>query len=176
MRKDEPKKCINCGETLPYRYKGRQKIYCSDMCRKSYRREQLNYSVDIYIDGGTRHSNICLVDGDHVVVKYRKGKPTNNELEYLALLYALGYVRDKYKGEKVTIYSDSQLMVNQMNGKWRVTTDNLIDLHDKCSSMMTHKIKIKWISRKINLAGHVLEKQNLFQDMYYVEYQQYYIV
>lgn len=114
--------------------------------------------MDIYIDGGTRNSNICLVDGDQVIVKYRKGKPTNNELEYLALMYALGYVRDKYKGEKITIYSDSQLMVNQMNGKYRVTTPTLVVLHDKCVSMMTNKIKIKWISRKINLAGHVLEK------------------
>ena len=113
----------------------------------------------IYIDGGTRNSNICLVDGDYTVVKYRSKSPTNNELEYLALLYALGYIRDKYKGEKVIIYSDSQLMVNQMNGKWRVTTPNLVALHEKCSSMITHKIKLKWISRKFNLAGHVLEKK-----------------
>ena len=39
MRNDEPHKCIKSGATLPYRYKGRQKIYCSDICRKSYRRE-----------------------------------------------------------------------------------------------------------------------------------------
>ncbi len=38
MRRDERKKCIQCGEDLPYRYKGRQKIYCSDLCRKNYRR------------------------------------------------------------------------------------------------------------------------------------------
>ena len=114
--------------------------------------------MNIYIDGGTRNSNICLVDGKHVVVRYRKKNPTNNELEYLALLYALGYIRDKYKSKQVTIYSDSQLIVNQMNGKWRVTTPNLIELHEKCSRMITNKIKLKWISRKFNLAGHVLEK------------------
>lgn len=114
--------------------------------------------IDIYIDGGTRHHNICLVDGNKTIIKTRKSTATNNELEYLALMYALGYVRDKYRGEKVTIYSDSQLMVNQMNTKWRVTTPTLVELHDKCSSMLTHNIKIKWISRKINLAGHVLEK------------------
>ena len=39
MRKDEPKKCIHCGTSLPYRYKGRQRIYCSDLCRKSYKKE-----------------------------------------------------------------------------------------------------------------------------------------
>ena len=111
----------------------------------------------IYIDGGTRNSNICMVDGTKTIVKYRKRNPTNNELEYLALLYALGYVRDKYPKKNILIRSDSMLVVNQMNGKWRVTTDTLIPLHDKCSRLITNKIKIKWISRDFNLAGHVLE-------------------
>ena len=36
MRKDEPFKCIECGATLPWRYKGRQRIYCSNEFRKIY--------------------------------------------------------------------------------------------------------------------------------------------
>ena len=114
--------------------------------------------IKIYVDGGTRKSNICLVDGDKVIIKHRKNGSTNNELEYYAVLYALGYVRSEYKGEDVTIYSDSQLIVNQVNGKWRVTTLSLLILYSKCTSMLTNKIKIKWISRKFNLAGIVLEK------------------
>ena len=98
-----------------------------------------------------------MVDGTHVAVKYRGGNPTNNELEYLALMYALGYIRDKYKCAEVEIYSDSMLVVKQMNGKWRVTTESLLPLYEKCQSMVTSKIKIKWVSRKFNLAGHVLE-------------------
>lgn len=113
----------------------------------------------IYIDGGTRHSNICMVDGDFLIIKHRGGKPTNNELEYLALLYALGYIREKYRDADVEIYSDSMLVVKQMNGNWRVTTNSLEPLYEKCQSLLTNKIKIKWISRKFNLAGHVLEKQ-----------------
>lgn len=112
----------------------------------------------IYIDGGTRNNNICLVDRDITIIKHRKTGSTNNELEYFALLYALGYVRHKYKHEEITIYSDSMLIVNQINDKWRVTTDKLMPLHNKCSRMITKKIKIKWCSRKFNLAGHVLEK------------------
>jgi len=114
--------------------------------------------VDIYIDGGTRNSNICLVNKDECIVKYRKGNPTNNELEYLALLYALEYVGSKFPDKSVIIYSDSKLIVNQINGSWRVTTDNLLILYNKCKPMMTKKIKLIWISRKFNLAGHVLEK------------------
>lgn len=40
MRNDEPKKCIECNSSLPYRYKGRQKIYCSDVCRKTYNKKK----------------------------------------------------------------------------------------------------------------------------------------
>ena len=36
MRKDDTHYCIECGSTLPWRYKGRQRIYCSQMCRKLY--------------------------------------------------------------------------------------------------------------------------------------------
>lgn len=28
--------CIECGATLPDRYKGRQRIYCGSICRKIY--------------------------------------------------------------------------------------------------------------------------------------------
>jgi len=118
--------------------------------------------VNIYVDGGTRNSNICMVNGTTIITKQRKNNSTNNELEYYAVLYALGHIRDKYKNEKVIIFSDSKLIVNQLNGKWRVTTPCLIKLNEKCTVMMTHKIKIKWISRKFNRAGWVLEKKNPF--------------
>ena len=116
--------------------------------------------MDIYVDGGTRNSNICIVNKEtsECIVQRRKGRLTNNELEYLAVLYALGYVRDNYPDKSVRIYSDSKLIVNQINGNYRVTTDNLLVLYNKCKPMMTKKIKLIWISRKFNLAGHVLEK------------------
>ena len=105
--------------------------------------------MKIYVDGGTRGSRICLVDGDIEIIKYRKHPPTNNELEY---------VRDKYKGKNITIYSDSKLIVNQLTGKWRVTTESLKPLWEKCSSMMTKKIKIIWTPREFNRAGWILDR------------------
>jgi hypothetical protein len=47
--------------------------------------------------------------------------------------------------------------VNQINGEWRITTDRLQPLYDKCMKRMTDKIKIKWIGRDSNLAGIILE-------------------
>ncbi len=117
--------------------------------------------MNIFIDGGTRGSRICLVDGDKTIVHVRKTStgdtPTNNELEYLALEYALRYIDNKYRRKKIKIYSDSKLIVNQINGKWRVTTESLLPLYKKCKAKMTDNIKLIWISRNFNLAGHVLE-------------------
>ena len=48
-----------------------------------------------------------------------------------------------------------------MNGRWRITTDHLIPLHDKCSKKMNEKIKIVWIRRFKNFAGIYLEKGKL---------------
>lgn len=117
--------------------------------------------IKIYIDGGTRNNNICLVDGDKTIVKTRNGlsgKPTNNELEYMALLYALNYITNNYKGRNVKIYSDSMLVVKQINKVWRITTPTLTPLWEKCMKLMNEKIKIGWVSRDFNRAGWVLEK------------------
>jgi len=123
------------------------------------KRRKQKLVTDIYVDGGTRGSRICLVDKskDFTIIKTRGGDLTNNELEYLAVLYALDYINNRHKKDNVTIYSDSKLIVNQINGEWRITTERLQPLYDKCMKRMTDKIKIKWIRRDFNLAGIILE-------------------
>ena len=123
------------------------------------KRRKQRIVTDIYVDGGTRGSRICLVDtSEHkTIIKTRGGDLTNNELEYLAVLYALDYINNRHKKDNVTIYSDSKLIVNQINGDWRITTERLQPLYDKCIKRMTDKIKIKWIGRDSNLAGIILE-------------------
>lgn len=117
--------------------------------------------INIYVDGGTRGSRICLVDRmkDLTVVKTRNGELTNNELEYLALLYALEYIRNQksYQNKDINIYSDSKLIVNQVNGGWRVTTEKLIPLYKKCREKFSDNITLKWVPREKNFAGFVLE-------------------
>lgn len=115
----------------------------------------------IYVDGGTHKSRICVVDqsNNFEIVKTRKGNPTNNELEYLALLYALSYIHTaKIHARQIIILTDSKLMVNQMNDKWRITNEKLAKLNGKCKKIMLPNIKIKWISRKRNRAGFILDK------------------
>jgi ribonuclease HI len=119
----------------------------------------------IYSDGGTKGSRICMYDKqlEKFIVKHRyspdnRSTPlTNNELEYLALIYSLEYCRNVYSKKKVVIKVDSLLVANQINGKWRVTTEHLIALYERSMKLLTKNISVSWISRDFNLAGHVLE-------------------
>jgi ribonuclease HI len=113
----------------------------------------------IYCDGGTRGNAICLVHDDTIIVKTRGGELTNNELEYLALIYTLEYI-DTNNLKNVKIYSDSRLIVRQVNGTYRVTTDNLIKLHRKTLQKMLRccGVQIRWVKRDKNKAGRHLEK------------------
>ena len=115
--------------------------------------------INIYVDGGTRGSRICIVDRskDLTSVKTRTGDLTNNELEYLALIYALEYIKNRNYTEEITIHSDSKLIVNQVNGGWRVTTETLRPLYKKCMEKLLDNITLKWVPREKNLAGIVLE-------------------
>ena len=119
--------------------------------------------INIYVDGGTRGSRICLVDRskDLTSVKTRAGDLTNNELEYLALIYALEYIKNINYTEDIIIHSDSKLIVNQVNGGWRVTTEKLLPLYKKCRAKFSDNIKLKWVPREKNFAGFVLEDKSL---------------
>ena len=73
--------------------------------------------IRIYTDAGTFKNRICVYDErtkKHIIDKIYGDKLTNNHLEYKALQKALKYVRDEYKDEKVQIFTDSKLVVNQV--------------------------------------------------------------
>ena len=72
------------------------------------------------------------------------GNATNNEAEYIALIRALDRCRE-YLRQEVEHYTDSQLVVNQLEGKWAVKAGNLKPLIKQISEMkrrfkpMVHK-------------------------------------
>ncbi len=93
------------------------------------------------------------------------GDRTNNEAEYYALLKALELIADKATG-KVTgsiggalVRSDSKLVVNQVNGEWRVEDERLMDLSSQAREMIEKlgSIRLEWVPREENYAGLWLE-------------------
>lgn len=88
----------------------------------------------IHIDGGARGNpgpaaaGVCITtpDGSEALHEagYWLGELTNNEAEYQGLLHALK-VANQLGFESVHIRSDSELMVKQIKGEYRVKAANL---------------------------------------------------
>jgi len=113
-------------------------------------------TVILYVDGGTRGSVICLVDPHKkkTIVKTRRGDITNNGLEYLAMIYGIEYAKNNYPKDIVIIKSDSMVVVNQINGMWKVNAENLGKLYVKAiRKLRGSRIRPSWTPRENNLAG-----------------------
>lgn len=116
---------------------------------------------EIFVDGGSSgnpgFSRIAIASED--LKKTRNiGYGTNNRAEYLALIYGLLYA--KHIGEPVVIKADSQLVVNQVNGNYKVKSVTLQPLYQRARQLLSeipHPVEITWIPRGRNLAGHMLE-------------------
>ena len=121
--------------------------------------------IKIYVDGGTRGMVICLHDPQRqkYILKKRKGATTNNDLEYLAIIYGIEYANKYYPRDKILILSDSKLAVNQINDVYRVNGDNLIALHKKVMRKINWRTtEVQWVRRNFNLAGIHLEKLSAY--------------
>ncbi len=88
-------------------------------------------------------------------------KNTNNKAEYHALSAALQYLSTEADLEDVDtlkFYGDSQLVINQMSGYWRVNSPSIIKLYGLCNDMLRGLINSKgivkatfyWIPRREN--------------------------
>ena len=114
----------------------------------------------LYTDGGSRgnpgHSAcafvICKMD-DSVVEKsgYYMGIATNNQAEYYGMKRGLERARD-LGIDKVTLFSDSQLVVNQMNGLYKVKNQELAPLNQELKGLAAgfSKIQFVYIPRELN--------------------------
>lgn len=87
----------------------------------------------IYTDGGSRgnpgEAAIGVVVGESGY-KERLGVKTNNEAEYLALIFALKKAKQilgkaKAKKTEVEVRMDSELVVKQMNAEYKISEENL---------------------------------------------------
>ena len=102
------------------------------------------------------------------IVSEEIGDRTNNEAEYHALLRLLAILSarptgpstsDRWAEIGVRIYSDSELLVKQLNGEYKVREDRLRELRDSARELMDKlgSVHVEWVRREENLAGLWLE-------------------
>jgi ribonuclease HI len=104
----------------------------------------MNETITIEFDGGSRGNpgpaGIGVVlrsqDGTPVVTLGRFiGRATNNVAEYRALI--IGLERAKQLGvSKIAIRGDSELIIKQMRGEYRVKNADLRDLYEEAQSLI----------------------------------------
>ncbi|MBI2547660.1 MAG: ribonuclease HI family protein [Candidatus Aenigmarchaeota archaeon] len=110
--------------------------------------------VDIYTDGSGKTGRYAYVVEQTGRVKILQEKGiTNNEAEYKAIIAALNENRDK----DVSIHSDSQLIVNQLNKDYAIKEDRLRDLAQEVWKLCEGRnVTFDWLPREKNKAGKVL--------------------
>lgn len=88
----------------------------------------------------------------------RGEEATNNVAEWSALLYGLRYLKDmQYRG-CLKIYGDSQLVINQINGKYKVN-QKLQKFYIECKALLNElDWNAKWIERDKNKRCDELSK------------------
>ena len=95
--------------------------------------------VLLYTDGASRGNpgpaalGVVLCDGfENVLTTHREsiGRATNNEAEYRALIRGLDLAAQHTRA-KVEVYMDSQLVVNQLRGAYRIKESRLARLAAK---------------------------------------------
>lgn len=119
--------------------------------------------VSIYTDGASRGNpgraaiSFCL-EGDGVApVEFSEaiGIRTNNFAEYTAMIRALKFASE-IGATRVRLHSDSELMVKQMRGQYRVKHADIIPLHRAASDLVAKFERVEFV--------HVLRGENAEAD------------
>jgi ribonuclease HI len=123
------------------------------------------------IDGGSRGNpgpaayGVIIRDGrGEIVAKLKKyiGRMTNNVAEYYGLIAALDYA-ESHKVKAIRIESDSELLVKQMRGLYKVKSEDLRPLFERAQKMSKtfESFRIEHVYREQNREADALANEAL---------------
>jgi len=136
--------------------------------------------INIYTDGGARgnpgisgYGLVIFDESNNIIYKESKflGIKTNNEAEYAGLLGALEWTKTNHQNleiSQINFHSDSQLLVRQIQGVYKVKAPNLIPLFKKAKEiiqLIEIPIIFKDVRREFNkvadeLANEAMDRQS----------------
>ncbi len=90
------------------------------------------------------------------------GPATHNVAEYQALIEGLKLARD-YEIQRIRVYMDSELVVDQVNGVRRVKEARLRELHEQACGLRPgfKSFRMSWVPREWNLEADQLVRDAL---------------
>jgi ribonuclease HI len=123
--------------------------------------------LHIHTDGASRGNpgdaafGYVIVDGNGRRIEEAGclGRMTNNQAEYTALVRALEHALEMGPGHDLVIHSDSELMVKQLNGQYRVKNADLRPLYQEARDLIDQfegKVSIRHVRRGHNARADAL--------------------
>jgi len=125
--------------------------------------------IVVYTDGGSRGNpgpaaaGFVLRDNNGVELKRKAfflGKTTNNVAEYTAIIKAIEAAL-QIGAEKLAIFSDSELLVRQINGRYKVKSENIKPLYRQAMDLMgqLNSWKVSHVRREMNVQADAIVNQ-----------------
>ena len=109
--------------------------------------------INVYTDGGSRgnpgpsgYGLVIYDDNQKILFKESKylGVKTNNEAEYAGLIGALTWINNnKNSISQINFFADSQLLVRQVQGLYKVKADHLKPLFSTVKNFLTQMFFLK---------------------------------
>ena len=126
--------------------------------------------VELFVDGAADlHSKTAGIGGvfyqyDNEIDTFSEyvDDATNNEAEYKALIRGL-HMAKEMNIASINIFSDSQLIVNQVNGEFRVKHEKMIPLHAEATELLDNfdSWSLEYIPRDNNTVADKLCKAGM---------------
>jgi ribonuclease HI len=134
------------------------KAYFDGACEPVNPGGTASYGVVIFKDGKR------IYEMSKIFKPSKKDKTSNNVAEYNGFLEILNYLRDNgYQDEIIKVYGDSQLVIKQMFGHWRIKKGlyKPYALLAKLAVASFPRISGKWIPREENSLADEISKREL---------------
>jgi ribonuclease HI len=99
--------------------------------------------------GGIASFGVLVKNDDGTVLLREHGlvgmgsKMSNNVAEYAGVLHMLKHLVSRPPG-RVTIYGDSSLVINQLNGKWRIRKGLYRSIAIEAKELLAHLLGLGW--------------------------------
>ena len=133
------------------------------------------HTVTLFADGGSRGnpgpagSGAVLYDSEGKEIAALKkflGKTTNNVAEYTAVVIGLEHAK-QLGAKRVNAFLDSQLVVRQMTGEYRVRQPHLQTLYLKIQALCTdfEQVSFNHVRRERNARADELANEAMDQGM-----------
>lgn len=127
--------------------------------------------LKVYVDGASRGNpgdagiGIVMLDENGNVVKEMSdyiGQTTNNIAEYTALITALKEALEM-GCEEIEVFSDSELMVKQINGQYQIKNEGIKRLYSQVVQLMKEfrSFSINHVRREYNKRADELANEGI---------------